>query len=95
MNMEMRTQKLMVVFEAVNETLHEAFIGATSLPMSIVERRHQERRPEMVGHWRHEHQISYRCVESGLSAQEAPTFLSGYAHTTNRFGYKTFVDDRQ
>jgi hypothetical protein len=93
--MEIRTQKLMIVFEAVNESLQEIFMGATSLPLAIVERRHQERRPELVGHWSHEHRITYRAVESGLSAREAPTFLSGYAQTANRFGWKTFVDDRQ
>jgi hypothetical protein len=95
MFMELRTQKLMVVFEAVNDTLHESFIGATSLPMSLVERRHQEHRPDLVAHWEPEHRISYRCVESGLSAQEAPTFLLGYAQTATRFGWKTFVDDLQ
>jgi len=92
--MEMRTVKLMLVFEAVNDTLKEAYVGATSLPLSIVERRHQENPPPELAHWGPDHAISYRCVESGLSAQETPTFLASYAHTNARFGWKTVVDDR-
>lgn len=95
MTMEIRTQKLMIVFEAINESLQEIFIGATSLPPLIVERRHQEHRPELIAHWLPDQRISYRVVESGLSAQEAPTFLAGYAGTAKRFGWKTFVDARQ
>lgn len=91
----MRTQKLMLVFEAINDTLHESFVGATSLPMSLVERRHQEHPPEEIAHWSPEQKVYYRCVESGLSAQETPTFLSSYAQTAGRFGWKTFVDDLQ
>ena len=93
--MDIRTQKLMIVFEAVNESLQEIFIGATSLPLPIVQRRHQEHRPGLIGHWQDAHRISYRVAESGLSCQEAPTFLKGYAGTAQRFGWKTFVDDRQ
>ncbi len=93
--MEMRTQKLMLVFEAINDTLHESFVGATSLPLSIIERRHQEHLPESIAHWLPGQEIYYRCVESGLSAQETPTFLKSYAGTAERFGWKTVVDDLQ
>jgi hypothetical protein len=34
-------------------------------------------------------------VESGLSAQQAPTFLSAYARTSDRFGWKTVFDALQ
>ena len=85
----------MLVFEAINDTLKESFIGATSLPLALIERRHHENPPESIAHWRPEQAVHYRCVESGLSAQETPTFLDGYARTANRFGWKTVVDALQ
>jgi hypothetical protein len=95
MSMEMRTQKQMLVFEAVNDTLKESFVGATSLPLSIIERRHHENPPEAMAHWEDSHIVHYRCVESGLSARETTIFLKSYANTSEKFGWKTSFDALQ
>ena len=92
--MELPTQKLIFIFEAVNESLQEAFVGATSLPLAAVERRHRFARPAAIAHWRPEHHVLYRRVESGLSAKESAAFIPAYARAAHA-GWKTFVDHLQ
>lgn len=86
------TQKLCIVFEATNRALHETFVAASSLPLDIVRRRHQEAPPAAIAHWLPGHEIAYTIVASGLGLQDAPAFISGYGQTATRFGWTVVTD---
>lgn len=70
-----------VVYEAVNDTLKEFFVGISTLPLTADEiaSRHRESPPPAIAHWRAEHQVWYRCVDPGLAAADSQDFVRGYA----------------
>ena len=74
------------VFEAVNETLREFFIGTTTLPgdppalaEAVVTRD--------LAHWQKDHKISCRIVETGLAFDEALKFVERHAFAAARTGW--------
>ncbi len=75
------------VFEAVNSTLKEFFIGTTTLTMNVGIARHQDTQPPEISHWKATQDINYRSVEFGLSAEDAEKFIAGYVRTLPR-GWK-------
>lgn len=89
-----KTQKLVLVFEAVNETLGESFVGATSLPLAVVRERHRTQPPTSIAHWLPDHRVEYRAVESGLSAVECRDFVPAYAKAAHA-GRRIFLDAAQ
>lgn len=89
------TQRLCIVFEATNRTLHETFVAASSLPLDIVRGRHRDAPPAAIAHWMADDEVSYTIVASGLSLQDAPAFVRGYGQTAARFGWKVVTDDWQ
>ncbi len=90
-----RTEKIVIVFEATNDDLHQAYVGATALSLMAVERRHREECPPALAGWRPEHHVSYRIVASGLSIPESMAFLHGYAKTSERLGWSVVADGWQ
>ena len=70
-----------VVFEAVNDTLKEFFVGISTLPLTADEiaSRHRESPPAAIAHWKSEHQVWYRCVDPGLAASRSQEFVRSYA----------------
>jgi hypothetical protein len=89
-----RTQKLILIFEAVNETLRESFVGATSMPLAMVRRLYESTPPPAIAHWRPEHKVSFLPVEAGMSAQESAAFIPAYAKAAH-YGWKTYIDPQQ
>jgi hypothetical protein len=73
-------QEQVVVFEAVNDTLREFYVGISTLPLTADEiaNRHREDPPAAIAHWKKEHQVWYRCVDPGLSAPESQSFIRSY-----------------
>lgn len=79
------------VFEAVNESLREFFIGTTTASGEL---------PALSGgigsrciaHWQREHKISCRIVEQGLAIEEALKFVESYARATARTGWTVLTD---
>ena len=79
------------VFEAVNESLREFFIGTTSASGEL---------PALVGgiaahciaHWQREHKISCRIVEQGLGVEDALKFVESYARSTARTGWTVLTE---
>lgn len=92
--MEWKTQRLVFVFEAVNETLDESFVGATCLPLSVIRERHRDQPPASIAHWMPDHKVYYRAVETGLSATQCEAFLPAYAKAAHG-GRKFFLDAGQ
>lgn len=79
------------VFEAVNESLREFFIGTTAS---------RERLPALggtsaspcVAHWQPEHKVSCRLVETGMAIDEALKFVEHYAESTARTGWTVLTE---
>ena len=82
------------VFEAINETLKEFYIGLTSVEVTVEElqRRHRDAAPAPISHWQPDHRISYRRVESGLPRNDGHAFVGSYAMTVSRVGWTVITD---
>jgi hypothetical protein len=87
------TQEQVVVFEAVNETLKEFYVGISTVPLTADEiaSRHQEAPPAAIAHWKKEHQVWYRCVDAGLSASDSEAFVRSYAERITRPDWKALA----
>jgi hypothetical protein len=90
---EEAAQEQVVVFEAVNDTLKEFYVGISALPLTADEiaNRHQENPPAAIAHWKKEHQVWYRCVDAGLSAPESPAFVRTYTEKIARPEWKALA----
>ncbi|MBI5241110.1 MAG: hypothetical protein HY926_11605 [Elusimicrobia bacterium] len=84
------TQEQMVVFEAVNDTLQEFYVGISLLPLTADEiaSQHRESPPAAIAHWKKEHQVWYRCVDAGLSASDSQAFVRSYSQRLTQPGWK-------
>lgn len=92
MGMDVSTQRVALIFEAVNEDLHESYVGMTCTPLKVLERRHRELKPTTIAHWKPEHHVEYKLVECGLSVAVGPAFVKSYVQTSARFGWTVLVD---
>jgi hypothetical protein len=90
---EETTQERVVVFEAVNDTLKEFYVGISTLPLTADEiaTRHQENPPAAIAHWKREHRVWYRCVDAGLSASDSQVFVRSYAERITHPGWKALA----
>ena len=77
-----RKPSLVTVFEAVNATAKEIFVGMTKDPMHELISRHRESPP--VKHWLSSHEIDYRSVEFDLPVSDASQFISRYVEAIRR-----------
>ena len=79
------------VYEAINETLKEMFVGLTDLPMNQVEARHKSGLPGVIAHWKlGAERIIYREVEADLADPKA--FVEGYAKNMQKNGWKSITE---
>jgi hypothetical protein len=80
------------VFEAVNGTLREFYIGTTTLPASELLNLAESVSFREDTHWDSSDLIEWRVVEEGLSREEALAFIQSYAKTTLRTGWKILTE---
>jgi hypothetical protein len=80
------------VFEASNDILKELYIGTTSQPIEKLEKDHKTQPPSAIAHWRPNHKVVYRTVESNLSPTDAAPFAKGYAAAVEKMGWRAIVD---
>jgi len=79
------------VYEAINETLKELFVGLTDLPMEQVEAQHKNGLPAAIAHWNlGAERIIYREVEPDL--RDAKAFVEGYALNMQKQGWKSITE---
>lgn len=79
------------VYEAINETLKELFVGLTKLPMNQLEARHKSGLPAAIAHWNPGvHRIIYREVEPDLADPKA--FVAGYAKNMEKNGWTSITE---
>jgi hypothetical protein len=90
---EEATQEQVVVFEAINDTLKEFYVGISFLPLTADEiaNQHKEKPPAAIAHWKKEHEVWYRCVDAGLAAPDSQAFVRSYADKIARPEWKALA----
>jgi hypothetical protein len=81
------SQPRFTVYEAVNDTLREVYVGMSSAGMHHVMTRRGHARPPAIHHWQPDHAVSYRSVEFSLAASYAVDFVAAHAKTLARPGW--------
>jgi hypothetical protein len=82
------TKSQYTVFEAINKSRKEIFIGVTRSPVfeTVAELRHARSRP--VADWDPEDRVIVRSLEFGLSLKQAKLLVSGYTHSKPPKGWR-------
>ena len=83
--------RLVSIFEALNESIREIYLGMTALTLDQLAAAHTHKLPASIAHWRKDHGITYKCLERSVPIIDAPTFIASHAQCT-RSGYKLIVD---
>jgi len=84
---------LVTVYEAVNDNLKEAYIGATASPYEEVAARFRDRLPPAASHWDPDHTVSVNIVENSLRPDDARDFMVHYAASLEAVGWRTIRED--
>lgn len=84
------------VYEAINESLKEVFIGsagATDFSLDHLKSSHQAVPPQVIAHWKYDaEKINYSVIEQGLDEIDVPGFLDGYMRSTLQPGWTLIVE---
>ena len=81
------------VYELLNETLREVYVGFTDQPLKTFAVHIKKHRPTEVKHWRNGQSLVFRCVEPGIPIDDAPSFLGRYVGTVAATKMKVFWQD--
>lgn len=81
------------VFEAVNDSLKETFLGTTAATLHSLAAGFAEKRPRAVSHWATKDRITLNIVESSLSENDARDFIRHYAASLEAAGWKPLRED--
>lgn len=82
-----------IVYEVVNETLKELFVGATKSPLENLHDQHKKTPPPSISHWRfNEHRIKYREIEKEMPDADFRAFIDGYANANKKSGWKIITE---
>ncbi len=83
------------IYEAVNETLREFFIGTTDLPLKALRARHKDDPPMGISHWKsHNQEILYRDIVHEIPKSNIRSFIEKYARIIepiSESGWKTII----
>jgi hypothetical protein len=83
-----------IVFEAINESLQELYVGISTLPLAMDEIaiRNNEQPPKAIGHWRQGDNIWYHCIEPSLPTKDTQNFIRTYAKKIARAHWKVLAE---
>jgi hypothetical protein len=82
---------LVMVYEAVNEDLHEIFVDSSSLLMESLVREHAKKPPKVIAHWSKDQRVSYRAVAYSVPVKDVRAFVENYAKSGAMEGWKVFL----
>ena len=83
----------LIVYEAINETLREFFVGTSKMPLAQLQLRHRSNAPETLSHWRPgEHRIEYREIEPDMPSADAATFIQSYIRSIGKPDWKILTE---
>jgi hypothetical protein len=82
------------VYEAINETLKELFVGLTDLPIDQLEARHKNGLPPVIAHWKlGTERISYRDVGTTIPDPSiAKSLVESFSRNMQRTGWKSITE---
>ena len=89
--MTAQERELVTVYEAINETLKEVYVGTTSLFIDQLGARFLTRLPPNVAHWRADHNILYHAVEYAIYRRDAAEFIDRYAKSASLETWRVFT----
>lgn len=81
---------LVTAFEAINDTLHEIYLGTTDRLLAALLREHAEALPARISHWKPQHRIRYRSIDYAILSKDADRLLITYAKSRREKGWKLF-----
>jgi hypothetical protein len=84
---------LITVYEVVNETLREVYLGTTSLLAPQLALQFERRPPRAVARWRPEHRMILRCLVYAIPLREGQTFIRKYALLGRRRARRVLVEE--
>ncbi|UPT74849.1 MAG: hypothetical protein M0D55_03800 [Elusimicrobiota bacterium] len=81
------------VFEVVNLSRRELFVGRTTLPMNALIAHHRAARPAAMKGWGHGDDVEYRALEFGMTPRAALEFARGYVASFRRDGWRVIGEE--
>lgn len=90
MTMSAAQLKRVSVFEAINETLQEFYVGITPLPSDAGLA--DKLSTLYVPHWKPGHKIACRFVATDMEKPDAQQFVDGHAKSLARTGWKVLTE---
>lgn len=80
---------MIFVYEAVNMTLKERFVGLADLPLETVTQKHRSAPPDPARHWDFaNHNIVYHDLMQTYEQADADYFIQDYKQMTPMPGWK-------
>jgi hypothetical protein len=85
---------VVVVYEAVNATLKEIYVGAVihPAPLEEIARKHRALPPQPINHWQPGDAVTYRIVEAVLPLRDRREFIHTYAVEIAEVGWRIITD---
>ena len=84
---------LVNVYEVVNKTLKEVYLGGSELPVDKLLEFHRRSPPPAIAHWDFsKHRIVYSEIEHALPQHDIGLFIESYDLSTPMPGWKTYKE---
>ena len=90
---KVQSNRSVAVYELLNETLREVYVGFTDQPLETFAVHIEKHRPPEVKHWIDGQSLIFRCVEADIPADDAPGFIGRYVGTVAAAGMRVFWQD--
>ena len=85
-----------IVYEAVNETRKEVFLGtagSTDFSLEHIQSSHRAVAPHVIAHWDfNSEKVLYKILEEDLHEIEVPGFLDSYMRSMLKPGWTLIVE---
>jgi hypothetical protein len=84
---------LVAVFEAVNESRKEIYLGTTSRLIASLIKEFRTAPPERVAHWKRRHRVRFYFIEYAISRRAAAALVKRNAPRRADESWKVFRED--
>ncbi len=83
---------LVSVFEAVNDTVKEIYLGTTTLLSDQLAAQFPRTPPPATAHWESRHRVFVKVVEYSIPLKDARAFIDHYADSAAAAGWKVLKE---
>jgi len=88
-----QSNRRVAVYELLNETLREVYVGFTDQPLETFAVHIARHRPPEMKHWLDGQNLIFRCVAPDIPADDAHSFVGRYAGTVAAAGMRVYWQD--